>query len=104
MGIYFIVNQISSYRFLSVRATGLAVCCAPGGLARPLLYRFEKTMKYKIEIHSLGYEDHAKIVDRPSLKHVTKTDILQAKIEWSERNAIDLDSNFELPFTRITKV
>lgn len=61
-------------------------------------------MKYKIEVHSLGYEDTAKIVDRPSLSQVAKTDILEAKVEWCQHNDIDLDSNFELPFTRVVKV
>lgn len=61
-------------------------------------------MKYKIEIHALGYEDTAKIVDRPSLNRVTKTDVLEAKVEWFDHNDIDLDGNFEMPFTRITKL
>ena len=61
-------------------------------------------MKYKIEIHSTGYDDHAKVVDRPSLNRVTKTDIIEAKVEWCDANDIDLDSDFEMPFTRITKV
>lgn len=60
-------------------------------------------MKYKIEVHSLGYDDHAKIVDRPSLNRITKTDILEAKVEWCDANDIDLDS-LEMPFTQITKV
>ena len=61
-------------------------------------------MKYKIEIHSIGYEDTVKVVDRPSLNRVTKTDILEAKVEWCDHNDLDLDGDFELPFHRITKV
>jgi serine/threonine protein kinase HipA of HipAB toxin-antitoxin module len=61
-------------------------------------------MKYKIEIQSLGFETTSKIVDRPSLNRVTKNDILEAKVEWCDHNAIDTDDNFEMPFTRITKV
>lgn len=61
-------------------------------------------MKYKIEVHSLGYEDYSKVVDRSALSKVSKTDILEAKVEWCEHNDIDLDSSFDLPFTRITKL
>lgn len=61
-------------------------------------------MKYRIEVHSQGYEDHSKVVDRPALSKVSKTDILQAKVEWCDKNDIDTDGNFELPFTRITKI
>ncbi len=60
-------------------------------------------MKYKIEVRSLGYEDHTKIVDVPSLR-VAKQYERQAKVEWCDANAIDLDDNFEMPFTRTTKV
>ena len=52
-------------------------------------------MKYKIEVHSLGYTDHIKEVDAPSLR-VAKQSERQAKV--------DLDGDFELPFTRTTKV
>ena len=62
-------------------------------------------MKYKIEIHSNGFEDYSKIVDRPSRGAVTKTDVLQAKVEWQNHNDIDADyDSIELPFHRITKV
>ena len=60
-------------------------------------------MKYKIEVHALGYDDHAKIVDAPSLR-VAKQFELQAKVEWCDANDIDTDSDFEMPFTRITKL
>ncbi len=60
-------------------------------------------MTYKIEVHSLGYEDTCKVVDAPSLR-VAKQQERQAKLEWCEHNDIDLDSSFDLPFTRIFKV
>lgn len=59
-------------------------------------------MTYKIEVHSLGYEDTSKLVDAPSLR-VAKQSERQAVLEWCEHNAIDLDSSFDLPFTRTTK-
>jgi hypothetical protein len=61
-----------------------------------------RAMKYKIEVHSQGYEDTCKVVESPSLG-VAKREERQAKIEWCEHNDIDLDSNFEMPFTRTTK-
>lgn len=60
-------------------------------------------MKYKIEVHALGYEDTSKIVEASSLREA-KREERQAKVEWCDHNAIDLDSDFEMPFTRITKV
>ncbi len=60
-------------------------------------------MKYQIEVRSLGYENHTKTVDAPSLR-VAKQSERQAKLEWCDLNAIDLDDNFEMPFTRITKL
>lgn len=60
-------------------------------------------MKYKIEVHALGYEDTAKVVEAPSLR-VAKQQERQAKVEWCDHNAIDLDTDFEMPFTRISKV
>lgn len=60
-------------------------------------------MKFKIEIQSLGYENHALIVERPSRGAVTKTDVLQAKIEWCALNDVDEDT-IELPFHRITRI
>lgn len=60
-------------------------------------------MKFKIEIHSTGYENTSITVDRKSRGHVTKTDILQAKAEWCKLNDVDMDSEFDLPFVRITK-
>lgn len=54
--------------------------------------------QYKIEVHSLGYEDYSKIVVASSLREAKKQE-RQAKVEWCDRNAID--SSFELPFTRI---
>lgn len=60
--------------------------------------------KYKIEVHSVGYEDTSLVVERVSQNRITKTDILQAKVAWCEHNDIDLDGDFELPFIRITKL
>lgn len=60
-------------------------------------------MKYAIEVHSLGYTDHIKVVDAPSLR-VAKQSERQAKVEWCDANDIDLDGNFELPFTRTQKL
>ena len=59
-------------------------------------------MRYRIEVHSLGYEDTSKVVEASSLREAKRFE-RDAKVEWCEHNAIDLDSNFELPFTRITK-
>ena len=56
--------------------------------------------RYKIEIHSLGFDDITVVVDHAP----TKTDILAAKAEWCRHNDIDVDSEFELPFTRITRL
>lgn len=62
-------------------------------------------MKYKIEVHSLGYEDTSKVVEAEnSQKAKSGFNVRSAIIEWCEHNAIDLDTNFELPFTRISKV
>jgi hypothetical protein len=63
--------------------------------------RQEETMKYKIEVHGNGYEDHIKIIDAPSLR-VAKQYERQAKLEWIERNDLDVD-DCELPFTRVGK-
>ena len=60
-------------------------------------------MKYKIEVHAIGYEDTAMIVEAPSLR-VAKQSELKAKVEWCDHNAIDYDGNFEMPFTRITNL
>ncbi len=60
-------------------------------------------MKYKIEVHSIGYTDHTKMVDAPSLR-VAKQSERQAKIEWCHANDIEVDSSFDMPFTRTTKV
>lgn len=62
-------------------------------------------MKYKIEVHSLGYEDTFKIVEaESSQKAKSGFNVHSAIIEWCEHNAIDTDDNFDLPFTRITRV
>lgn len=61
-------------------------------------------MKYKIEVHSLGYEDTSLIVDASSLRQAKQSE-RQAKIQWFDHNAIDLDDDtIELPFTRVTKL
>lgn len=59
-------------------------------------------MKYKIEVHAVGYEDHVKIVEAVSMREARRGE-LAAKIEWCELNDIDVDTDFEMPFTRITK-
>lgn len=60
-------------------------------------------MRYKIDVHATGYEDFTKVVDAPSLR-VAKQSERQAKLEWCEHNDIDLDDNFEMPFTRVSKL
>lgn len=64
-----------------------------------------RCMKYKIEVHSLGYEDACKIVEASTLA-IAKAgfNIDLAIIEWCQLNDIDVDDNFRLPFTRVTKV
>jgi hypothetical protein len=59
--------------------------------------------KYKIEVHSIGYEDTALVVEAVSRDRIHARDILQAKVAWCEYNDIHL-CNIELPFTRITKL
>lgn len=62
-------------------------------------------MKYKIEVHSEGYEDTATIVEaETSQKAKSGFNVQGAILQWCEHNDIDLDSNFELPFTRISRV
>jgi hypothetical protein len=60
-------------------------------------------MKYLIEVHALGYTDHAKSVDGPLSSSLLKQFERQAKEEWCEANDIGIDS-VELAFTRITKL
>lgn len=62
-------------------------------------------MKYKIEVHSQGYEDTSKVIDAPSLS-VAKQGfyVRSAILEWCEHNDIDVDNSFDLPFTRVLKV
>lgn len=60
-------------------------------------------MNYKIEVHSEGYVDHSKTVQASSLREAKRHE-REVKVEWCDKNDIDLDSNFELPFTRTTKV
>lgn len=60
-------------------------------------------MKYKIEVHSQGYEDTALIVDANSLREAKRRE-REAKVAWCDHNAIDLDGNFDMPFTRVTKI
>lgn len=59
-------------------------------------------MRYRIDVHSLGYEDYSTIVEASSLFHAKRHE-RDAKIKWCELNAIDLDNNFEMPFTRTQK-
>jgi len=60
-------------------------------------------MQYKIEVHALGYEDTTKIVECSSLREAKQHE-RQAKVEWCEHNDIDLDTDFEMPFTRVSKI
>lgn len=60
-------------------------------------------MKYKIEVHAQGYDDLAVIVEVPSLAKAKQQE-RAAKVAWCDHNAIDVDTDFEMPFTRITKV
>jgi hypothetical protein len=60
-------------------------------------------MKYKIEVHAFGYEDTCKVVEASSLRQAKQSE-LKAKVEWCDHNAIDVDSDFEMPFTRTSKV
>lgn len=60
-------------------------------------------MNYKIEVHSVGYEDTAKVVDVASLREARRF-VRDAIIEWCEHNELDFDGNWEMPFTRVTKI
>lgn len=61
-------------------------------------------MKYKIEVHSMGYEDTSLVVEAPSLR-VAKQSERAAKVAWVDHNGLDWDSDiWEMPFTRVTKV
>jgi hypothetical protein len=61
-------------------------------------------MKYKIEVHSLGYEDTFKVVEASnSQKAKSGFNVHSAIIEWCEHNAIDID-NMEMPFVRISRI
>lgn len=61
-------------------------------------------MKYKIEVHSLGYEDFSLIVEEPSQRKAKQHEI-EAKVKWAEHNALNFDSDqWEMPFTRVTRV
>jgi hypothetical protein len=60
-------------------------------------------MKYRIEVRGIGYEDYAVDVDAPSLREAKRHE-LKAKVDWCEHNDIDVDSSFEMPFTRVTKI
>lgn len=62
-------------------------------------------MKYKIEVHSMGYEDTSTVVEADTAqKAKSGFNMRSAILQWCEHNNIDLDSNFELPFTRISRV
>ena len=61
-------------------------------------------MKYKIEVHSIGYTDHHKIVEVPSMAAAKQGFHVNSAIaEWCDLNDIDIDGNWEFPFTRVTK-
>lgn len=60
-------------------------------------------MKYKIEVHSLGYEDTTLVVDARSLREAKRHE-REAKVQWMDHNAIEWDGNWEMPFTRVTKL
>lgn len=62
-------------------------------------------MTYKIEVHSEGYEDTFKVIHaETSQKAKSGFNMRAAILEWCEHNDIDLDDNFDLPFTRITRL
>ena len=58
---------------------------------------------YKIEVHSQGYEDYTLMVKAPTLRDAKRRE-REAKVAWCDLNDIDLDSTFDLPFTRVTPV
>lgn len=60
-------------------------------------------MKYKIEVRSLGYEDHTKVVDVSSLREAKRFE-REAKVEWMDKNALNPDAEWEMPFTRVSKL
>lgn len=60
---------------------------------------------YRIEVHSIGYEDTALEVRAENLQKASSGwNRRNAILKWCEHNDIDLDSNFDLPFIRISKV
>lgn len=58
---------------------------------------------YKIEVRSVGYDDHVLTVEAKNEREARRSE-LQAKTEWAIKNDIDLDNDFEMPFTRITRI
>lgn len=58
---------------------------------------------YQIQVHSEGYEDHTKIVQAANERQARQQE-RAAKVEWCELNDIDIDTDFELPFTRISRI
>lgn len=61
-----------------------------------------RPMKYRIEVHALGYDDTSLVVEAPSLREAKRSE-RDAKLQWCEHNDIDTDS-VDLAFTRITKL
>lgn len=59
--------------------------------------------EYKIDVRGLGYDDCTLTVKASSLREAKRYE-REAKVRWCELNNIDLDDNFEMPFTRTTKV
>ena len=61
--------------------------------------------RFKIEVHSLGYEDTSIEVDAPKLKVAgCQANIDKAIAAWCEHNALDVDNDWGLPFTRVMRL
>ena len=60
-------------------------------------------MKYRINVHSAGHEDTSLLVEASSLR-IAKREERAAKLQWCVHNDLDLDDDFEMPFTRTVKV
>lgn len=62
------------------------------------------TMKYKITVHSLGYDDTVFVVEADSKQKASSGfNRRSAIIAWCEHNDIDVDDNFELPLVKVER-
>jgi len=62
-------------------------------------------MKYLIEVHSLGYEDTSTEVGAVSrVAASSKANIQKAIIAWCDHNALDINNDSGLPFTRVIRL